>query len=108
VGASLHLGLAEVTDAAAGTATPLPLPRTLATPRAVKRELISLYRQGKAGRVEPILLGKLAHILNSLTAMHRDIEIDQRLAALERRLDGELDHPAQPNGQAPLGDRSWS
>jgi hypothetical protein len=65
------------------TPTPLPLPRSLADHGAIRRELVALYRQAKAGSIDPPLLGRLVHLLSILAGLIRDTDIEQRLARLE-------------------------
>jgi hypothetical protein len=57
-----------------------------------------LYGQGKRGEVDPVLLGKLVHLLSTLANVIKDSGFEERLEALERALD-ERDQP-QPNGSA--------
>jgi hypothetical protein len=68
--------------------------------------MVSLYRQAKGGEIEISLVGRLAHILNSLVQLDQTFSIDERLAALERRLDGEIGKSGRPNGKHP-GDQPW-
>jgi hypothetical protein len=73
----------------------LPLPRSLATVGAVRRELVALYRQTKGGQIEPHTAGRLTHQLSVLVGIIRDHELEQRIAALEIRLEPST---ARPNG----------
>ncbi len=73
-------------SAARENAGPLPLPRSLRDHRTIRRELVALYRQAKRGLIEPALVGRLTHILNSLAAIARDVDFEERLAALEAAL----------------------
>jgi hypothetical protein len=63
-----------------------PLPRSLRSVDDIQRELRSLYRQGKGGEVEPVLLGKLVHLLSTLLASMRDHSFEARLIEIERQL----------------------
>jgi hypothetical protein len=60
-----------------------PLPRTLASIGDIRRELVRLYRDAKAGKIEVQLLGRLVHLLNSLIALDRDHGFEERLSQLE-------------------------
>ena len=72
-----------------------PSPRSLRTLRGVRAELVQLYREAKAGLVEPVLVGRLAHVLNTIQAMDNGVVLEDRLSELEARLDA-----AKPNGHA--------
>jgi hypothetical protein len=61
------------------------LPRSLKDHRAIRRELVALYGQGKRGLIDPKLLGRLAHVLSLLAGLVRDIDLEARLAALEHQ-----------------------
>jgi hypothetical protein len=85
----------------------LPLPKSLATVREVRRETVALYRQAKGGVVDPQLAGRLAHILHLLVNFSRDVDLEARLAALEEALD--IPRPAGANGHdRPAGVRPWT
>jgi hypothetical protein len=73
----------------------LPLPRSLASVGAIRRELVALYRQTKGGQVDPQTAGRLTHQLSVLVGIMRDHDLEVRIATLEERL--ELP-PARPNG----------
>ena len=61
----------------------LPLPRSLATVRAVRREAVSLYRQAKGGLIDAQMAGRLAMILQLLATLSRDHDFEERLERLE-------------------------
>jgi hypothetical protein len=63
-----------------------PLPRSLKTVAAVRREAVALYRQVKGGNVEPQLAGRLGYLLNLLVTISRDREFEARIEALEQAL----------------------
>jgi len=44
-----------------------------------QRSMVRLYRQAKQGQIDPSLVGRLAHILNSLVSMDRDVDFAARL-----------------------------
>jgi hypothetical protein len=64
----------------------LPLPRSLKTVDAIQRELTSLYRSGKGGEIEPVLLGRLVHCLHVLLGSMRDHSFEARIIEIERML----------------------
>jgi hypothetical protein len=63
-----------------------PLPRSLKTIAAVRRETVALYRQVKGGNVEPQLAGRLGYLLNLLVTISRDRDFEARIEALEQAL----------------------
>ena len=77
---------------------PLPLPRSLRDHRAIRRELTALYRQGKSGRIDPALLGRLVHLLSVLGGVIRDVEFEERLRRLEEAADADANWPRQAHG----------
>ena len=92
---------AQVTAADHKSPDPLPLPRSLRDHRAIRRELTALYRQGKAGRIDPALLGRLVHLLSVLGGVIRDVDFEDRLARLEEAASSDPDWlgPASGNGR---------
>jgi hypothetical protein len=67
--------------------------------RWIRLELTRLYRQGKAGRIDSALLGRLVHLLSVLGGIIRDTEFEARLAALEEQAaEADLDWRAATNG----------
>lgn len=69
------------------------LPRSLNSHRAIRRELVALYREAKGGTVDPQLCGRLVHLLNTLSSTIERHEFEDRIAALETAM------AARPNGQ---------
>jgi hypothetical protein len=63
-----------------------PYPRALGTIRGVRAELVRLYCEGKAGLIEPALLGRLVHCLNTIQSMDHGTIADNRLTEIETRL----------------------
>ena len=63
-----------------------PSQKSLANVRGIRVELVRLYREGKAGLVDPILLGRLTTCLNVVQSMDNGTLADQRLTELEERL----------------------
>ena len=43
-----------------------PSQKSLANVRGVRVELVRIYREAKAGLLEPILFGRLVHCLNTI------------------------------------------
>jgi len=76
----------------------LPLPRSLATIGHVRREIVSLYRQTKGGLIDAQLAGRLSHMLQLLTSIMRDHDLEERLLRLEQHLDIAARRP-RPNGK---------
>ena len=70
-----------------------PIPRALTTSRDCRREMVALYKQAKRRQIDPLLAGKLIHILNSIVGADAGVGLDDRLRLLEERLDG-----IKPNG----------
>jgi hypothetical protein len=60
--------------------------------------MVALYRQGKAGRIDPALLGRLVHLLSVLAGVIRDVEFEERLQRLEEAAQLDPDWPRQANG----------
>ena len=77
----------------------LPLPRSLATRAAIRRELIQVYRQTKGGLLPPEMTGRLVHLLSilaGLTSQERpptraEREDERRKAEISRALDRQTD-----------------
>jgi hypothetical protein len=79
----------------------MPLPRSLATIRAVRRECVPLYPSSqKAAASRPRMAGRLAMILQLLANLSRDHGFEERLDRLEAAT-AERDGapPLRPNGK---------
>jgi hypothetical protein len=63
-----------------------PSQKSLANVRGIRAELVRLYREGKAGLIDPILLGRLTTCLNVIQGMDNGTLADQRLTEIEERL----------------------
>jgi len=59
------------------------LPRSLNGHRAIRRELVALYREAKAGQVDPALTGRLVHLLATLSNTIEKHELEDRITTLE-------------------------
>ena len=57
--------------------------------------MVALYKQAKRRQVDPLLAGKLIHILNSIVGADASVGFDERLRLLEERFNG-----TKPNGRA--------
>ena len=73
------------------TIAPAPLPRKpgrcrarLETARDVRRELASIYRRGKDGRLAVDTASKLGNLLAILCRMLETTDLERRLEAVER------------------------
>jgi hypothetical protein len=73
-----------------------PSPRAFQDFRGVRRQLVRLFIEGKAGLIDPSLLGRLIHCLNVLQNMDSNVQFEERLAALEQKLG--ISKTAKPNG----------
>ena len=61
-----------------------PRARTnLGSAQACRKELIAVYREARAGELEPSTATRLAYLLQTIVAMIRDNELEDRIAALE-------------------------
>jgi hypothetical protein len=70
------------------------------TIKGVRAQLIQLFREGKAGLIEPALLGRLIHCLNVIQALDQGAGAADRLEALEQRIAA-----LRPNGHVRPGAR---
>jgi hypothetical protein len=63
--------------------------------RGVRRELCRLYREGKAGRHDAQMFGRLVHALARIAAIDNATLLEARIEVLEQRLAAA---PPRPNG----------
>ena len=75
-----------------------PSAKSMSAVRGIRRALVRLFQEGKAGLIEPTLLGRLIHCLNVLQNMDSNVLLEKRIEALEARL-----ADMRPNGRAPNG-----
>lgn len=69
-----------------GKIVPLPPAKVrLATVKEVRLELARLYRETKAGDIDPTNAAKLAFILDRIRVCLIDYELEARVAALEHQ-----------------------
>jgi hypothetical protein len=72
-----------------------PSCKQLANLRGVRRQLVQLFREAKAGMIDPTLFGRLVNALNVVQAIDNGKLIDERMDALEAKLTA-----LKPNGHA--------
>jgi hypothetical protein len=67
-----------------------PIPRQrqgrLDTTTKLRREVVSLYREARAGKLDPLSAWRLGSLLMLACRMIESSEIEERLAAVEERL----------------------
>lgn len=73
-------------DATSGTCTPTPPKIKLNALEDVRREMASVYREARGGRMDTSEAGRLAYILSSIGKLIEATEIEKRLEQLERKL----------------------
>jgi hypothetical protein len=73
-------------DAASGTCTPTPSKIKLNALEDVRREMASVYREARAGKMDTSEAGRLAYILTGIGKLIEATEIEKRLAQMERTL----------------------
>ena len=73
-------------DATSGMPTPTPPKIKLNALEDVRREMASVYREARGGRMDTSEAGRLAYILSSIGKLIEATEIEKRLEQLERRL----------------------
>ena len=99
--------LVELREAAARTLDPRaprsitqPSCKQLASIRGVRRQLVQLFREAKAGLIEPTLFAQLTRCLRAVAAIDDGKLVEERLERIEAALAA-----AQP--ARPRGDGSW-
>jgi hypothetical protein len=73
-------------DATSGTCTPTPAKIKLNELEDVRREMASVYREARAGRMDTSEAGRLAYILTGIGKLIEATEIEKRLVQMERKL----------------------
>jgi hypothetical protein len=63
-----------------------PTPRALRDLRGIRRQLVTIYREAKAGLVEPQLFGRLVNCLNTLQAIDNNKLVEERMSEIEAKL----------------------
>ena len=73
-------------DGKSGTCTPTPSKIKLNALEDVRREMASVYREARAGRMDASEAGRLAYILTGIGKLIEATEIEKRLSQMERTL----------------------
>ena len=73
-------------DATSGTCTRTPPKIKLNALEDVRREMASVYREARAGRMDTSEAGRLAYILTGIGKLIEATEIEKRLSQMERTL----------------------
>ena len=73
-------------DATSGTYTPTPRKIKLNVLEDVRREMASVYREARGGRMDASEAGRLTYILTGIGKLIEATQIEKRLEQLERRL----------------------
>ena len=73
-------------DATTGTCTRTPAKIKLNALEDVRREMASVYREARAGRMDTSEAGRLAYILTGIGKLIEATEIEKRLSQMERKL----------------------
>jgi hypothetical protein len=73
-------------DGKRGTCTPTPPKIKLNALEDVRREMASVYREARAGRMDASEAGRLAYILTGIGKLIEATEIEKRLSQMERTL----------------------
>jgi hypothetical protein len=61
----------------------------LETARAVRKHLIALYSDVKAGRLEPLQANRMAKLLDGIAKVNAALDTDRRLERIEQILEGQ-------------------
>jgi hypothetical protein len=72
-------------DGTSGTCTPSPSKIKLNELEDVRREMASVYREARAGRMDASEAGRLAYILIGIGKLIEATEIEKRLSQVERK-----------------------
>jgi hypothetical protein len=73
-------------DAATGTPDPTPQKIKLSSIEDVRREMATIYREARAGRVDISDAGRFAYILTGIGKLVEIEQVERRLIELERKL----------------------
>jgi hypothetical protein len=72
-------------DATSGTCTPTPPKIKLNALEDVRREMASVYREARGGRMDTSEAGRLAYILSSIGKLIEATDIERRIVQMEKR-----------------------
>ena len=75
-----------------------PSQKSFANVRGIRIELVRIYREAKAGLLEPILFGRLVNCLNTIASLDTGLLLERRVEELE----ADLKPQGKPNGHADL------
>ena len=75
-----------IIDGTSGSCTPTPSKIKLNQLEDVRREMASVYREARAGRMDASEAGRLAYILTGIGKLIEATEIEKRLSQMERKL----------------------
>jgi hypothetical protein len=73
-------------DASTGKLAPTPPKIKLSSLEDVRREMTTIYREARAGKMEISDAGRLAYVLTGIGKLIEIEQIEQRLISLERNL----------------------
>lgn len=73
-------------DATSGACTPTPSKIKLNALEDVRREMASVYREARGGRMDTSEAGRLAYILTGIGKLIEATDIEKRLQQMEREL----------------------
>jgi hypothetical protein len=73
-----------------------PSQKSLANVRGVRVELVRIYREAKAGLLDPLLFGRLVNCLNTIQSMDNGLLLERRVEELETHV------KPKPNGRAEI------
>ena len=72
-------------DGISGARTPTPPKIKLSALEDVRREMASVYREARGGRMDASEAGRFAYILSSIGKLIEVTEIEKRLLQMERK-----------------------
>jgi hypothetical protein len=73
-------------DAASGTCTPTPPKIKLNSLEDVRREMATVYREARGGRMDASEAGRFAYILSGIGKLIEATDIERRIVQMERKL----------------------
>jgi hypothetical protein len=94
---------ALVMDPRAPRSLTMPSCKQLASLRGVRRQLVNIYREAKAGLLDAGLFGRLVNCLNVVQTIDNGRLLEERLDEIERKLMA----ATQAAAAKPAGDGAW-
>jgi hypothetical protein len=73
-------------DATSGASTPTPPKIKLNSLDDVRREMASVYREARSGRMDASEAGRFAYILSGIGKLIEATDIERRIVQMERKL----------------------